>query len=72
MKNLQRTAIFGIRPGVVLPLAAVLLIPVVCIFLSGLGGGNIQKSLAAFFLGPWSNRWFLGNTLDGMALLLLA
>ena len=31
-----------------------------------------QKTMAAFFLGPWSSSWFLGNTLDGIALLLTA
>jgi len=37
-----------------------------------LGSENPAKTLTAFFLGPWSNRWFLGNTLDSMALLLTA
>ena len=31
-----------------------------------------DKTLAAFFLGPWSSPWFFGNTLDGIALLLTA
>ena len=30
------------------------------------------KTLGVFFLGPWSSPWFLGNTLDGIALLLTA
>jgi simple sugar transport system permease protein len=30
------------------------------------------KALGAFFAGPWSNPWFLGNTLDGIGLLLTA
>jgi simple sugar transport system permease protein len=30
------------------------------------------KTLGAFFLGPWSSPWFLGNTLDRIALLLTA
>ena len=31
-----------------------------------------EKTIKAFFLGPWSSPWFLGNTLDGVALLLTA
>ena len=30
------------------------------------------KTIGSFFLGPWSSPWFLGNTLDGVALLLTA
>jgi len=30
------------------------------------------KTIGVFFLGPWSSAWFLGNTLDGIALLLTA
>ena len=30
------------------------------------------RTIRAFFLGPWSSPWFLGNTLDGIALLLTA
>ena len=33
---------------------------------------NPAKAVIAFFIGPWSSRWFLGNTLDGVALLLTA
>ena len=33
---------------------------------------NPGKAVIAFFIGPWSSRWFLGNTLDGIALLLTA
>jgi simple sugar transport system permease protein len=29
-------------------------------------------TLEAFFIGPWRSAWFLGNTLDGVALLLTA
>jgi simple sugar transport system permease protein len=29
-------------------------------------------TLGAFFIGPWRSAWFLGNTLDGVALLLTA
>ena len=30
------------------------------------------KTARAYFFGPWSSPWFLGNTLDGIALLLTA
>ena len=30
-----------------------------------------MKTLSAFFIGPWSSLWFIGNTLDGIALLLV-
>ena len=33
---------------------------------------NPRRTLLAFFAGPWSSPWFIGNTLDGMALLLVA
>ena len=33
---------------------------------------NPSRTLFAFFAGPWSSPWFLGNTLDGIALLLTA
>ena len=33
---------------------------------------NPERTLNVFFLGPWSSPWFLGNTLDGIALLLTA
>jgi simple sugar transport system permease protein len=29
-------------------------------------------TLKAFFIGPWTSPWFLGNTLDSIALLLTA
>ncbi|MCL2006889.1 MAG: ABC transporter permease [Treponema sp.] len=33
---------------------------------------NPSRLIRAFFLTPWSSPWFLGNTLDGIALLLVA
>ncbi|MDR3334615.1 MAG: ABC transporter permease [Treponema sp.] len=30
------------------------------------------KTIRAFFIGPWSSPWFLGNTLDSIGLLLTA
>jgi simple sugar transport system permease protein len=48
--------------------SAVLLTVILILFNST----NPQKTLAAFFLGPWSSPWFFGNTLDGIAQLLTA
>jgi len=33
---------------------------------------NPGRTLWAFFAGPWSSPWFIGNTLDGISLLLTA
>jgi len=55
--------------GAAIPLAAALAIPVIIIFLKS---DSPLKTLEIFFTGPWTNRWFLGNTLDSMALLLTA
>jgi len=52
-----------------IPLGIVFIIPVIFIFA---GSDHPAETLAAFYTGPWSNRWFLGNTLDSMALLLTA
>ncbi|MDR2073079.1 MAG: ABC transporter permease [Spirochaetaceae bacterium] len=54
--------------GALIPLGAAFLIPLVFIFL---GSEDPVKTLAGFFIGPWSNPWFLGNTLDSMTLLLM-
>ncbi|MDR1507194.1 MAG: ABC transporter permease [Treponema sp.] len=64
-----RQRLFGNFAGVLLPLAGALLIPSLIIFA---GSPDPGKSIAAFFVGPWSNSWFLGNTLDSAALLLTA
>jgi len=55
--------------GALIPLGAALCIPVIFIIL---GSDSPIETLKIFFTGPWSNRWFLGNTLDNMALLLCA
>ncbi|MDR2048748.1 MAG: ABC transporter permease [Treponema sp.] len=55
--------------GVLLPLGGALLVPALIIFA---GSPDPGKSITAFFAGPWSNPWFLGNTLDMAALLLTA
>jgi len=48
--------------------SAVLLTVILILVNSPLPGRTIR----AFFLGPWSSPWFLGNTLDGITLLLTA
>ena len=55
--------------GILIPLGAAFCIPVIFILI---GSDNPMETLKLFFTGPWSNRWFLGNTLDSMALLLCA
>jgi simple sugar transport system permease protein len=69
VKHSQGRLLFGNVIGVLLPLSGALLIPALIIFA---GSPDPGKSIAAFFIGPWSNSWFLGNTLDSAALLLTA
>jgi simple sugar transport system permease protein len=57
------------RFAAALPLAGALLVPALIVLA---GADDPAKSLAAFFAGPWSNRWFAGNTFDGAVLLLTA
>ena len=54
-------------PGIAIPLVCALVIPLVFI---AVGSDNPQKTLKIFFTEPWSNAWFLGNTIDSIALLL--
>ena len=55
--------------GAVIAVLSALFITVILIIVNS---GEPVKTLAAFFLRPWSSAWFLGNTLDGIALLLTA
>ncbi|MCL1815184.1 MAG: ABC transporter permease [Treponema sp.] len=55
--------------GFLIPFGAALIIPV-CFILAG--SAVPVRILEAFFIGPWSTPWFLGNTLDNMTLLLTA
>ncbi|MDR0447523.1 MAG: ABC transporter permease [Treponema sp.] len=64
-----RSVYAELLPGVLIPLGAALIIPLVFI---AAGSRYPAGTLQAFFLGPWSNTWFLGNTLDSMALLFTA
>ena len=50
-------------------LGAAILLTVILILVNSPEPG---KTAGAFFFGPWSSPWFLGNTLDGIALLLTA
>ena len=55
--------------GALVAVGAALLLTVIIIFFNSSVPG---KTVMAFFIGPWSSPWFLGNTLDGIALLLCA
>jgi len=44
----------------------------VTVVLIVLNSADPAKTVKVFFLGPWASPWFLGNTLDGIALLLTA
>ncbi|MCL2070274.1 MAG: ABC transporter permease [Treponema sp.] len=48
--------------------AAILLILILILFSSS----DPARMMRAFFITPWSSPWFLGNTLDGIALLLVS
>ena len=50
-------------------ISSALLLTVILILINS---PNPERTIRAFFLGPWSSPWFLGNTLDGIALLLTA
>jgi simple sugar transport system permease protein len=45
---------------------------VLTMILIGVNADDPAPAIRAFFLGPWSSAWFLGNTLDYIALLLTA
>ncbi|MDR2111083.1 MAG: ABC transporter permease [Spirochaetaceae bacterium] len=60
---------YGAFLGAVITVGAAVLLAVLLIVLNAPDPG---KTLGAFFLGPWSSPWFLGNTLDSIGLLLTA
>jgi simple sugar transport system permease protein len=67
--KIRRSEYLDLIFSIAIPLGAALLIPVAFIlFVSD----KPAETLKVFFIGPWSNPWFLGNTLDSMALLLTA
>jgi simple sugar transport system permease protein len=47
--------------------SGILLICIVILFTST----DPRATLSSFFIGPWSSRWFIGNTLDMVALYLV-
>ena len=55
--------------GAVIAVGSAILLTVILILFNSPAPGRTTR---AFFLGPWSSPWFLGNTLDGIALLLTA
>jgi simple sugar transport system permease protein len=55
--------------GALIAIGLAVLLTVILILINS---SNPGRTLNAFFLGPWSSPWFLGNTLDGIALLLTA
>ena len=55
--------------GSVVAVGSAILLTVILILINSPNPGRTTR---AFFLGPWSSLWLLGNTLDGMALLLTA
>lgn len=70
MKN-KKALFIGTSPvfGAVVAIGSAVLLTVILILANSQYPG---KTIGAFFLGPWSSPWFLGNTLDGIALLLTA
>ena len=70
MKN--KTPLFKIASplfGIVFALGSAVLLIVILILVNSPAP---ERTLRAFFIGPWSSPWFLGNTLDGITLLLTA
>jgi simple sugar transport system permease protein len=59
------TPVFGAALALSAATAVILLIILV-------NAQDPRLTLRAFFLGPWSSRWFLGNTVDYIGLLLTA
>ncbi|MDR2181885.1 MAG: ABC transporter permease [Treponema sp.] len=63
----------GLVAGAVVVLGIALLVPAALIVISAVfQRGDPLTILAAFFVRPWTGAWFLGNTLDSIALLLVA
>jgi simple sugar transport system permease protein len=55
--------------GAVAAVGAAVLVTMILMFVNS---PNPARTIRAFFIGPWSSPWFLGNTLDGITLLLTA
>jgi simple sugar transport system permease protein len=72
MLKLNSKSVVSIPPallGALITVAGAVLLSALLIAFSA---ASPQTSLRAFFAGPWASPWFLGNTLDGIALLLAA
>jgi len=69
--KIRKTGFFDFSPvlGAIIAVGAALLLTVILILVNS---PNPARTARAFFIGPWSSPWFLGNTLDGIALLLTA
>ncbi|TVQ37815.1 MAG: ABC transporter permease [Spirochaetaceae bacterium] len=65
----SRTPVRSRTPGTVIALLAALLVTVVLLVA---GSPSPLRALRAFFGGPFSNIYYLGNMLDGAGLLLIA
>jgi simple sugar transport system permease protein len=65
----RRFAMPGVLAGALLSIGAATALTTLIIIASSSDPG---AALRAFFIGPWQSAWFLGNTLDGVALLLTA
>jgi simple sugar transport system permease protein len=64
-----RFAIPGVLVGALLSVGAAAALTSLVILAAS---SDPAAALGAFFIGPWRSPWFLGNTLDGAALLLTA
>jgi simple sugar transport system permease protein len=64
-----RFALPGVLAGALLSVGAAVALTTLIILAASSDPGT---TLGAFFIGPWRSAWFLGNTLDGVALLLTA
>jgi simple sugar transport system permease protein len=64
-----RFALPGVLAGALLSVGAAVALTTLIILA---GSSDPGAALDAFFIGPWRSPWFLGNTLDGAALLLTA
>jgi simple sugar transport system permease protein len=69
MSGRGRFAIPGVLAGALLSVGAAVALTTLIIVLAS---SDPAATLGAFFIGPWRSAWFLGNTLDGVALLLTA
>jgi len=68
-----KKSLFGIVASpLISPVIAIGSAVLLTVILILINSARPDKTLAAFFLGPWSSPWFLGNTFDGIALLLTA